>query len=81
MNLSIWPFIDYEKGFDSVEISAVIEALRNQGVQDAHVNILAIYKDCTATLVLHKKSTKLPIKKGVRQGDTISPMPFTACSE
>ena len=48
-------FIDYEKAFDSVEISAVIEALRNQGVEEAYVNILAnIYKDSTATLVLHK---------------------------
>ena len=34
-------FIDYEKAFDSVEIPAVIEALRNQGVQEAYVNILA----------------------------------------
>ena len=57
-------FIDYENAFGSVEIPAVIEALRNQGVQEAYVNILAnIYKDSTATLVLHRKSRKLPMKK------------------
>ena len=46
------------------------------------MNILVnICKDSTATLVLHKKSSNLPIKKGVRQGDTTSPMLFTACLE
>ncbi|MCJ3464053.1 hypothetical protein LNY58_26555, partial [Klebsiella pneumoniae] len=32
-----------------------------------------------ATIVLHKESSKIPIRKGVRQGDTISPVLFTAC--
>ncbi len=40
-----------------------------------------IYRDSTATIQLHKKSRKFPIRKGVRQGDTISPKLFTACLE
>lgn len=56
--------------------------MRNQGVQGAYLNILAnIDKVSTATMVLHKNRRNIPIKKEVRQGDTISPMLFTACLE
>uniref|UniRef100_A0A6G5AC50 Putative endonuclease-reverse transcriptase n=1 Tax=Rhipicephalus microplus TaxID=6941 RepID=A0A6G5AC50_RHIMP len=73
-------FIDYEKAFDSVEISAVMQTLRNQGVDEIYINILEeIYRGSTATIVLYKESNRIPIKKGVRQVDTISPMLFTAC--
>ena len=48
-------FIDYEKAFDSVETSAVIKALRKQGVDEHYVRILEdIYNGSTATIVLHK---------------------------
>lgn len=40
-----------------VEIPAVMEALRNQGLKEAYVNIFGnIYKYSTATLVLQKKN-------------------------
>ena len=31
--------IDYEKGFDSVKTSAVMKALRTQGVEEIYVKI------------------------------------------
>lgn len=75
-------FIDYEKAFDSVEKSAVMEAMRNQGIEEAYVRTLDhIYEGSTATIKLHKTSDKVPIEKGVRQGDTISPKLFTAVLE
>ena len=75
-------FIDYEKAFDSVQISAVMEAIRKQGIEENYVQVLEdIYNDGTATIVLHKESEKIPIRKGVRQGDTISPKLFTATLE
>ena len=75
-------FIDYEKAFDSVEISAVMQAIRRQGVDEIYIRILQdIYHDGTATIKMHRESEKIPIKKGVRQGDTISPKLFTACLE
>ena len=75
-------FIDYEKAFDSVEKSAVMRAMRNQGVEEAYVRTLDhIYEGSTATIKLHKTSDKVPIEKGVRKGDTISPKLFTAVLE
>ena len=40
-----------------------------------------IHTDCMATFQLHRNSEKIPIIKGVRQGDAISPKLFTACLE
>ena len=40
-----------------------------------------IYTDSSVTVRLHKESEKIRIKRGVRQGDTISPKLFTATLE
>ena len=40
-----------------------------------------IYTDSLVTVHLHKESEKIGIKRGVRQGDTISPKLFTATLE
>ena len=75
-------FIDYEKAFDSVETQSVLNALHQQGVEREYIEVLKdIYTDCTTKVMLHKESEEIPIKKGVRQGDTISPKLFTACLE
>ncbi len=75
-------FIDYEKAFDTVKMPAVMQALRQQGVDELYIKELEdIYRDSTPTIQLHKKSRKIPIRKGFKQGDTISPKLFTACLE
>ncbi len=75
-------FIDYEKAFNSVITSAVMQALRQQGIDELYIKLLEdIYRDTTATIQLHKKSRKILISKGVRQGNTISPKLFTAWLE
>ncbi len=72
-------FVDYEKAFDSVEFNAILSALVDQGVDPSYVRTLAnCYKDCTTTLQLFHRPLTVPIGKGVRQGDTISPKLFTA---
>ncbi len=73
-------FIDYEKTFCSVKMSIVMQALRQQGVDGLYTKVLEdIYRDSTATIQLHKKSRKIPVRKGVRQVNTIFPKLFTAC--
>ncbi len=75
-------FINYEKAFDSVKISAVMQAIRKQGVDKPYIKVLEdIYKGSTATIKLHQESKKIPITKGKRQGDTISSKLFTVCLE
>ena len=73
-------YIDYEKAFDSIEHEAIFKALRSIGINDTCITILEdTYTDATARV--HKDnqvSEKIPILRGVRQGDPISPKLFTA---
>ena len=75
-------FVDYSKAFDSVEISEVISALSEQGIQTAYIKVLKhIYRYSQAYIRLHEDSKPFPLARGVRQGDTSSPKLFTACLE
>ena len=75
-------FVDYEKAFDSVQTKAILTSLQEQGIEDVYIEILKdIYTDSSVTVHLHKESEKIRIKRGVRQGDTISPKLFTATLE
>ena len=73
-------FVDYEKAFDSVEHGGIISALREHGVHQAYVETLAsMYSSCTSQVKLDKDvSDKFAVRRGVRQGDTLSPSMFTA---
>ena len=57
-------------------------ALRMQRVEELYVKILEdIYKECTIIIKLHKVSNKIPIQKGLRQDDIISPQLYTVVLE
>ena len=76
--------MDYEKAFDSVQTQAILTSLQEQGIEDVYIEILKdihVYTDSSVTVHLHKESEKIRIKRGVRQGDTISPKLFTATLE
>ena len=67
-------FVDYEKAFDSVQTHAVLTSLQEQGLEDVYIEFLnEIYTTSSVTVHLHKESKKINTRRGVRQGDTISP--------
>ena len=75
-------FVDYEKAFDSVETQTTLQALQKIGIDDGYIDILKdIYTNTSVTARIHKSTRKINIKKGVRQGDTISPKLFTTTLE
>ena len=72
-------FINYEKAFDSIEFEPLFEGLKNQGIDEAYLNILRnLYSEATSVLRLHKDSEKFNLGRGARQGDNISPKLFTS---
>ena len=76
-------FIDYEKAFDNVEVNAVLQALKDQGIHPAYVKLLQeANSNCTTDILLTPEiNVSIPVEKGVKQGDTISPKLFNACLE
>ena len=75
-------FIDLKKAFDSVETEAVIEALGNQGIPTQYIKILReLYSNFTTKIVPFYKEIIIDVKRGVRQGDIISPKLFSASLE
>ena len=75
-------FVDFAKAIDSIQHRAVFEALRVHGIQEKHINIMKeTYAEGTAQIRTEKLSGKIKIMKGVRQGDSLSPVMFTAAVE
>ena len=75
-------FVDYKKAFDSVPTKTLLTSLQEQGRKYVNIEVLKdIYTDSSVTVYPHKESEIIKIKKGVRQGDTISPKLFTATLE
>ena len=52
-------FADYEKAFDSIELTPLFTMLNNQGVDPTYIGLFQnIYNGARATLKLHKTATK-----------------------
>ncbi|KAE9412581.1 hypothetical protein Angca_007959, partial [Angiostrongylus cantonensis] len=72
-------FIDLRKAFDSIEVEAVMEVLGSQGIPTQYINILReLYNNFTTKISPFYNDINVDVKRGVRQGDTISPKLFTA---
>ena len=67
-------FVDYEKAFDSIEFESLFEGLKNQGVDEAYLNILRnLHSEATSVLRLHKDSEKIQTWKRSQTGRTSLP--------
>ena len=74
--------MDYQKAFDSIEFNAVMSSLVEQGINTNYVKVLKeANSGCTTDIILFDTPVRIPVEKGVKQGDTISPKLFTACLE
>uniref|UniRef100_A0A914WIA3 Reverse transcriptase domain-containing protein n=1 Tax=Plectus sambesii TaxID=2011161 RepID=A0A914WIA3_9BILA len=72
-------FVDYEKAFDSIEIDAVLQAIHCQGIADDYVALIQeLNSSCSTDITLFYRPLHIPVARGVKQGDTISPKLFNA---
>jgi len=82
--IPIWiACIDFQKAFDSVEHSAIWEALATQGVNLGCIEILKrLYIEQSGQVRANKRlSRTFQIKRGTKQGDLLSSLLFNAVLE
>lgn len=75
-------FVDYNKAFDTLKHGKIWEALEAQGIDNKYIRLIAkIYKNMKAKIKTERIGEYFPIKRGVRQGDPMSPKLFSAVLE
>ena len=67
------------KAFDTIEHKPLLNALRQQGVDEEYIELIrALYSDQTGSV---NGSMSFRITRGVKQGDVLSPLIFNAALE
>jgi len=70
-------FIDFKKAFDSIEFEAIWQALHHYGVDDCTIRMIKqLYSVGTSSIKTSSSSANFNIQRGVRQGDSLSPLLF-----
>ena len=75
--------IDVEKAFDKVQHPFMIKTLSKVGVEGAYVNIIKAIYERPAANIIHKgkKLKAFPLRSGMRQGYSLSPLLFNIILE
>jgi hypothetical protein len=75
--------VDAEKAFNKIQNHFMIKALRKLGIKGMYFNIVkAIYDKPTANIMLNGEKLKpYPLKSGMRQGCSLSPLLFNIVLE
>ena len=75
--------IDAEKAFDKIQHRFMIKTLQKVDIEGTYLNIIkAIYDKPTANIVLNCEKLKaFPLRSGIRQGYTLSPLLFNIVLE
>ncbi|GBP22261.1 Putative uncharacterized transposon-derived protein F52C9.6 [Eumeta japonica] len=72
-------YVDYAKAFDSITHESIWQALKHQNIPDIYINIIKnIYIKSTSRVKLDRLGPKINIRRGVKQGDPLSPKLFIA---
>ena len=65
--------IDFTKAFDSITHKSIWKALKSCGIEHDHISLLKkLYRDQKAPVLTDKESNMFEIKKGTKQGDSVS---------
>ena len=69
--------VDFQKAFDQVEWSALWTALTGYGIHPHLISLLKrLYENSITHVIVNGQKIEVNIKRGVKQGDTLSPQLF-----
>ena len=72
-------FVDFLKAFDMLDHEYMLQTLSDFGIDEGIISLIqSCYQDSSLSLKIFSRELHIPVNKGVRQGDTISPALFTA---
>jgi len=71
-------YVDFKKAFDLVRHAALLNTLAHYGLRESFIDLVSrLYSDCASDIYLNSNpSEPFPIHRGVRQGNTLSPLLF-----